>query len=599
MSNRTDASSSQAVGRRNNTSRSIRYAVGITMLALLVAACSDRAPLTAPRAAAPPSPSVSSGDPPEPSNVFHVDLVAATSADNVGPIDFAQYSRRTLVQVSISGTYEMIWNVGGGYGTSAGTTDPGGWWSYLYYDCMGNAWVRFASGGYEACRTPSNNGPWIDTIVVQGIGQAGKYPGPHASNYYCDTGDFPACYRFAGLGFRVTIQPIATDISVSAEQADGLSGRTVTFTVTGADTVQRWEFVPDDGAIMADRVGPGSQAPGRVSLDRASSGGLGTRGSTARVVVGDSRALLTDTPECIGSTAKTCVETVTQSGTMYVLATVAGVDQQASVHVSVQPDTLLLRASPTWGYAGTTITFTPSTALGSPFQVDHWTWIPDVAPGATLSCPNGDIVCTVAVQETGTMRVFAVVEGKLQSADARVRIVKCPQGDSMLDNPANRDSLRNRWAMSNASGPDSLRLERPSVTFRRPSDGDYITIPVDWPGETPCSNPLSQHPLPAAPPGYVLDSWQHSHPFSPGEMLPENCFPGDTLRYRYSTRHGGPSPNDWGISVGVAPFNTVPGYIQDKKNIYKFLPGIADSTKWNSKNVRRWKRKFLDDPNCQ
>jgi hypothetical protein len=141
-------------------------------------------------------------------------------------------------------------------------------------------------------------------------------------------------------------------------------------------------------------------------------------------------------------------------------------------------------------------------------------------------------------------------------------------------------------------------LEKPSVTYKL-EDGGYLTIPIIWPGETPCENNMGNAPLPAGPPNSKLAAWQHTHPFSPSDLLPRNCHDStDTNRYRYSTAYGGPSQPDWAVAANVPPFNTVPGYIQDKKFIYKFKGGLHDSSEWNAKNVRRIKRKFLDDPSC-
>jgi hypothetical protein len=304
------------------------------------------------------------------------------------------------------------------------------------------------------------------------------------------------------------------------------------------------------------------------------------------------------TSACSGS-VNPCKTMVHNSGTMQVKATVHGATRVAGAHVTVPPDHLELESKPSWGYAGASIVFASHTMHGSSYQVDHWSWIPDVAPGSTTTCLTTDTTCTVSVQETGRMRVVGTVNGRLDSADARVRIVKCPQGDSLLDNPTQRDSMRSRWALSNADGPISLRLEKPSVTYKL-EDGGYLTLPVNMPGETPCSNDMANAVLASGPPNSTLVGWEHTHPFAAGDTTPTICHPGDsTQTHAYSTANGGPSLNDWAIGANVPPFNTIPGFIQDKKSIYKFPNGLTDSTKWNSKNVRKFKRKFLDDPACQ
>ncbi|MFS8638348.1 MAG: hypothetical protein FWJ74_09690, partial [Gemmatimonadota bacterium] len=110
---------------------------------------------------------------------------------------------------------------------------------------------------------------------------------------------------------------------------------------------------------------------------------------------------------------------------MYVRGVVSGRVEQASVTVSVLQDVLLLEADASAVPRGAPVTFTASTAQGTPFEVTGWEWMPDGSPdeAQTAACAHTDPVCTTAVYEDGVMLVHARVGGEEQTAQAPVAVL--------------------------------------------------------------------------------------------------------------------------------------------------------------------------------
>lgn len=138
---------------------------------------------------------------------------------------------------------------------------------------------------------------------------------------------------------HVTVTPDSA--TVTADSVDGVVGRTVTFhagTRFGSPfTVRYWRFVPDSG-IAASMVGKHAARP---ALNRQS-GRLSAMEKRTAV----SRVGATGFPECVGSTDSTCQEVITRPGTMYAGETIAGVDQEASIHVTASPPDVVVICTP-------------------------------------------------------------------------------------------------------------------------------------------------------------------------------------------------------------------------------------------------------------
>lgn len=87
------------------------------------------------------------------------------------------------------------------------------------------------------------------------------------------------------------------------------------------------------------------------------------------------------------------------------------------------------------------------------------------------------------------MKVSTNFDGYPLVDSARVYLIPCPTGDSLVDNEAIRRLLGDIWAQSNPSQADSLRIERGGYVFRD-SLGKlvYRTSPVNTTLDTPCKN---------------------------------------------------------------------------------------------------------------
>lgn len=163
----------------------------------------------------------------------------------------------------------------------------------------------------------------------------------------------------------------------------------------------------------------------------------------------------------------------------------------ATITVTPIADQLEVEADTTGVAPGTTVTFTASTADGTPFEVQEWIWVQQVSQDETDALadsePQGveagpstvassrtvcgsDRVCQHAPEtaglplHTGTMYVRAVVGGMLQQASVPVTILE-PQGELVLTceptNVVRGDPIR--CALS--TDPAGLTLENPEWTF--------------------------------------------------------------------------------------------------------------------------------------
>jgi len=152
-------------------------------------------------------------------------------------------------------------------------------------------------------------------------------------------------------------------------------------------------------------------------------------------------------------------------------------------------------------------------------------------------------------------------------------VIRCPTGDSILDNGIFRRAFlqakKDSWA---DSLPFSRRREVGGYAYFD-STGIHVTRTEDPTKYSPCSVSYGYGS------GAVLIF--HVHPFNP----PEGFTPADTLPtavgcpvgQRYDVKMwGGPSTEDWHASITTG----LPSYIIDKKRIYVTNPRVTDSTLW-------------------
>jgi hypothetical protein len=336
---------------------------------------------------------------------------------------------------------------------------------------------------------------------------------------------------------HVTVTPDSA--MVTADSVDGVVGRTVTFhagTRFGSPfTVVGWHWVPDSG-IVASVVG---KRPGRPALNRRNA-----RVSAMGKKTAVSRDGTSGLPECVGSTDSTCQEVITESGTMYVTETIAGVSQTAGVHVTAQPDSLRINPSGKSLDPGNTATFQATTST-TPFTVTAWTWN-GVAPtnGHALTnlsaCTAGSTSCTGEFYESGTLTCEAVMNGVTVLASATVTVTPCAAtGDSILDSPEVRTQMLDELAASNPSATPGtgVKHERFDIIFRR-GDGSYYVKYVPDSLATECVSFVRFAAGDSA--GDVPVAIFHTHPSNTNELV-YGC-PSDTLSngvvLRYAQRRG-------------------------------------------------------------
>lgn len=201
--------------------------------------------------------------------------------------------------------------------------------------------------------------------------------------------------------------------------------------------------------------------------------------------------------------------------------------------------------------------------------------------GVTLidipSCANL-LTCDYSPSRTGTMVACMPDENNMSicGRSPQINFIKCPTGDSLLDNPVLRAGLLKALADSWADSlPTSRRREVGGYAFFD-STGLHVVRTENPATNTPCKLDYS------ATQNAVLIF--HVHPFNPPEgftladILPSDttCAPVGTTR-RYDPKiWGGPSDTDWAASIATHH----PSYIIDKKRVYVTNPNITDSTMW-------------------
>ncbi|HYN82340.1 MAG TPA: hypothetical protein VES88_12620 [Gemmatimonadaceae bacterium] len=242
---------------------------------------------------------------------------------------------------------------------------------------------------------------------------------------------------------------------------------------------------------------------------------------------------------------------------------------------------------------------------GRPRRVTGWRWerADTTYHGADTTklgwyCTNMIAqTCTVPIQEEGFMIVDAVVNGVAQTERVPIKMVPCPVGDSLLDDPVNRLLMRMELDSGNATSPNTnSRRERSGVIFDSLGAKIFRLSPLN-PATSPCTNwDLPLTPFPGVP--QILS---HSHPFSMTDSLPALCqgpglLPGQYITY--GGPYGGPSGADW----KVASDQGMPIIIPDNDSLYRIYPYPMDSmkippdTSWRFFPKTGWKVNYNSAP---
>ncbi|HET9065016.1 MAG TPA: hypothetical protein VFN22_04250 [Gemmatimonadales bacterium] len=202
-----------------------------------------------------------------------------------------------------------------------------------------------------------------------------------------------------------------------------------------------------------------------------------------------------------------------------------------------------------------------------PMRVVSWSFQPDGSSSATI-CTT-DTLCVNAPSGSGTLTVQAYVNGDLKTKSQYITVLSCLTGDSLLDDPNIRRALKAAWDGSNASGPQSGRVERVGGRFGGspfPIDTTFDALAGanacrGWgPGQWTWNSPG------LGPPEVV---W-HTHPWYFGEVRNNGICPE-----RGTPRPGGmddrPSPND------ILPYEGIPIIVVARDRIFV--------TRWNNGTV--------------
>lgn len=262
-----------------------------------------------------------------------------------------------------------------------------------------------------------------------------------------------------------------------------------------------------------------------------------------------------------------CKRRIIGSGTFTAKVYVNGKRFAGSVHV--QAPTLSLRATPTSGAAGVSVTFVPKWSDGQAVtagSVNGYAWTPDTTPGTTGGCGGGAASCQRSVMESGTMTVTVVRGGVSRTARAHVLVSKCPMGDDIGDRPEVRQAFKDIWHRSGAD-VDTIaanHIEYIDAVYQDTVDGSVFVQSVSNTG-TPCIAD-SAAIIPKVLGSAKLTATIHPHPFKWGSTYPPNCGSMAGAQYQGPKANGRASGFDWKTSQEL----NVPGYIIDYDGIYKY-----------------------------
>jgi hypothetical protein len=189
-----------------------------------------------------------------------------------------------------------------------------------------------------------------------------------------------------------------------------------------------------------------------------------------------------------------------------------------AIDVQPIPADLMLTASATSVTPSTNVTFTASATPAAVnadwrlFTIQSWQWTPD-SGSQTVSCGTSK-TCNFTPLTSGTMKVTAIVNGTEQTEERYVSVLPCLTGDTVLDDARIRRELEKAWNGSNATGPQSGKVERFGGRF-----GSTDTTFAPLPGSSACRgwDPAQwQVGTPIGALGYPGVMW-HTHPWNKGD----------------------------------------------------------------------------------
>ena len=592
-----------------------------SILVLGAVACAGDKPVTGPGQETLQPPSFQTITPPSGT----VTLTPTASNQGIPEQTVVSYAEQTLVTVRATGQMTMTNNHGG----PAGQLDAGGSYSATEGGCTGNVWVAFAGsvGFCAGNQQPDPAHAWTVTTLVQGNGRVSWIAGPYSPENcggpcFTFTGDgFTVTITPATVDFNVTASPttlkyndsVTVTVTVSPAQVSG---------VNVPWRIDSTTWAPAFGTQASPCVGTSWVAPDagtRTCRRPFGRSGTLTVFATVNGVKAQGGVTITVTPPELDVTAapptiqgpnsvtftatvtpssipynswslsgwtwtpdsgtggaspcnwneKTCSRMVSRSGWMKAAATIGGYALADSAHVTVTPPVFDVTATPASIPGPQSVTFTASVTPSPPNGWNlssNWTWRPDSGTGGiSASCAWNEKTCTRTVSKSGWMKATTVIGAYTLTDSARVYVIPCPTGDSLVDREPIRKLLPSLWSQASPTAPPANRVERGGYVYD--SLGFDITVPsVQAPGDNPCQNAnLRTRTLP-------IVVGVHVHPFSTGDTLPwQQCglpplLPGQT--YVMGHTWGGPSAPDWVRSW----IDQAPHIVMDADSIYRFGP---------------------------
>lgn len=242
---------------------------------------------------------------------------------------------------------------------------------------------------------------------------------------------------------------------------------------------------------------------------------------------------------------------------------------------------LVLTPSATTFLAGAAVTFqwaaTPDSLAGqaTPVVVRRTFFEPDSAGGgvpsdSTKTCAISGTSCTIQPLGSGTLHLWALVNGKLVHKQAHVTVVPCPTGDTLLDNPTFRKLIKIVWDSSNASD-STKRMERLGVLLYDTVSHSYSNMLLPLNSDSSKNSQCSVKPGSwSIPTKSIVVTYVHSHPFKPGTQFSGHCPKGDDgkyLMYNWNLLTGWASGQDWHVSQSLH----LPSYIVDSLHIIRIV----------------------------
>jgi hypothetical protein len=280
------------------------------------------------------------------------------------------------------------------------------------------------------------------------------------------------------------------------------------------------------------------------------------------------------------------------SGTTTVVALIEGIEERASVHITVrEPPQITMEATAAGMGAvvgvdpGTTINYkgrlaSDSAAWWSRTSWVKWTYKAD--DGTYWEGSYGSPTHTGPIQKTGVVTIIASINGRTRTTSKRIRVVPCAINDSVYDEPAMRKLLSDTWDSTNAGGAITARREGGGgYLFRDPATGTVTRgFYPQASGSEPCRYEFPIAPAQGTFPDGSKPWWAfwrvHPHPWNAGEVIPGSMCPQTTGGITGSVALG-PSDSDYKGADG-----NVTNALMDSGGITEFEGHPSDNTKWKT-----------------